>query len=119
MHNLISKKIFLSLAFTATALLAQGCAGSAKSTGVVTISPDTYRVTAQGTLGVPAKSRELALAQADKFCAEKGGSMQVTETGKAPLTGPYEVTFRCPANDDTESTDTVTKKSPSAVAPIR
>lgn len=95
------------------------CAVTPKSTGVVNLGGNNFRITAQGALGVPAQSRKLALTQADEFCAARNQAMQVTETGKAPLAGPYEVTFTCLPDDNPEGTRNVVKRPPSEVQPVR
>jgi len=95
------------------------CAVTPKSSGVVDLGGNNFRITAQGTLGVPAQSRKLALTQADEFCAARNQAMQVTETGKAPLAGPYEVTFTCLPDDNPEGTRNVVKRPPSEVRPVQ
>jgi hypothetical protein len=95
------------------------CAVAPKSTGVVDLGGNTFRVTARGAMGVPAQSRKVALTQADEFCAARNQAMQVTETGKAPLAGPYEVTFTCLPDTDPEATTNVVKRPPTAVQPVK
>ena len=96
-----------------------GCAVAPKSTGVVDLGDNTFRVTARGTMGVPAQSRKVALTQADEFCAARNQAMQVTETGKAPLAGPFEVTFTCLPDTNPEATTNAVKKPGSAVQPVK
>ena len=95
------------------------CAVAPKSTGVVDLGDNHFRITARGTMGVPAESRKVALTQADEFCAARNQAMQVTETGKAPLTGPYEVTFTCLPDDNPEATRNVVKRPPAQVQPVK
>ena len=105
---------------TASLCLTLGaCAVTPKSTGVVDLGGNQFRITARGALGVPAESRKVALTQADEFCAARNEAMQVTETGKAPLTGPYEVTFTCLPDDNPEATRNVVKRPPSQVQPVK
>lgn len=94
------------------------CTVAPKSTGVVDLGQSNYRVTAQGALGIPAESRTVALRQADEFCANRQQAMQVTETGKAPLGGPYEVTFRCLAEDNPEGSTPAVKRRATEVQPV-
>ena len=108
------------LALAAALALALGaCAVAPKSTGVVELGDNNFRVTARGTMGVPAQSRKVALTQADEFCAARNQAMQVTETGKAPLAGPYEVTFKCLPDTDPEATTNVVKRPASQVQPVK
>ncbi len=95
------------------------CAVAPKSTGVVDLGGNNFRITARGTLGVPTQSRKVALTQADEFCAARNQAMQVTETGKAPLSGPYELTFTCLPDDNPEATNNVVKRPASAVQPVK
>jgi hypothetical protein len=108
------------LAVAASLTLALGaCAVAPKSTGVVDLGDNNFRVTARGAMGVPAQSRKVALTQADEFCAARNQAMQVTETGKAPLAGPYEVTFQCLPDTDPEATSNVVKRPGSQVQPVK
>ena len=101
------------------AVLLTACAVQPKSSGIIALGQDTYRVRARGALGVSADSRNIALSQADKFCGDLGRAMQVMETGKAPLTGPYELTFQCPPDDDPEAVRPVKKKSPGSIPELK
>lgn len=101
-------------------LSATGCATTPANTGVTQVAPDVYRVVARGQLGLPMQNKAAALSEADRFCADKGRSMQVVETGKALLAGPFEVTFQCPVDDDPEApVSPMTKSAPSAVPSLR
>lgn len=114
-----TKRYLRTLPFCiAVPLLLGGCAVAPKSTGVEDLGHNRYQITARGTLGVPSESRTLAMSQADAFCADKGRAMQVTETGKAPLSGPYQLTFECKAEDNPEGGEPVVKRPPSAVKPV-
>ncbi|MDB5893033.1 MAG: hypothetical protein JWQ88_564, partial [Rhodoferax sp.] len=95
------------------------CAVAPKSTGVVDLGNNHFRITARGAMGVPAESRKVALTQADEFCAARNEAMQVTETGKAPLAGPYEVTFTCLPDDNPEATRNVVRRAPAQVQPVK
>ncbi|WP_422828784.1 hypothetical protein [Variovorax sp. HJSM1_2] len=100
-------------------MLLSACGITPKSSGIVDLGQNSYQITARGSLGVPAESRTLAMSEADAFCADKGRAMQVTETGKAPLTGPYQLTFECKAEDNPEGGKPVVKRPPTAVQPIK
>lgn len=100
-------------------MLLSACSIAPKSTGIVDQGNNSYQITARGTLGVPSESRTLAMSQADAFCADKGRAMQVTETGKAPLSGPYQLTFECKAEDNPEGGEPVVKRPPTAVQPVK
>lgn len=106
------------LMYLAVACVLGACVVAPKSTGVTELGQDRYQITARGTLGVPSESRTLAMSQADAFCADKGRAMQVTETGKAPLSGPYQLTFECKAEDNPEGGKPVVKRPPTAVQPV-
>ncbi|APW37404.1 hypothetical protein RD110_09560 [Rhodoferax koreense] len=108
-----------ALLATSLCLSLGACAVAPKSTGVVDLGDNHFRITARGALGVPAQSRKVAMVQADEFCAARNQAMQVTETGKAPLAGPYELTFTCLPDDDPEGTRNVVKRPPSEVRPVK
>lgn len=117
--SVVLSRLVTTFLTMALGLALAACTLSPKSSGVVDLGGNQYRVTAQGTLGVPTESRKLALLQADQFCAARRQAMQVTETGKAPLAGPYEVTFACLTNEDPEGTSPALKRPAAQVQPVR
>lgn len=121
-HNAVKplKPSSFRMLTAATLCLSLGaCAVAPQSTGVVDLGDNNFRITARGTLGVPAQSRKVAITQADEFCAARNQAMQVTETGKAPLTGPYELTFTCLPDDNPEGTKNVVKRPAADVKSVK
>ncbi len=83
-----------------------GCGAIPNSSGVMQLGPDTYRVSARGSLGSVQKSQMLAFAEANQHCQSLGRSIRVvsTELIEANGGGPYEVTYRCLLAGDSDLT---------------
>lgn len=78
-------------------LVVAGCGAIPKSSGVMQLGPDTYRVAARGSSANVMESQKMALTEAQSYCMSAGkelmtiGTRQLVEVGG----GPFEVTFRC------------------------
>lgn len=79
-----------------------GCGTVARSTGPMTLGPDTYRVAVRAPMGNVGESQRMALSEAQSFCQTLAKEFMVTATRRIEDVGggPFEVTFRCLTRGD-------------------
>ena len=94
-------------------------AGCTASPGVLKLGPDTYTTWAEvgGMRGGPSGARTKALTEANKYCAQLGKEILVTNIGTAITNyewgnGTAEITFRCLAQGDPQLQRPESRKTP-------
>ena len=109
----------LVLSIVVAALLA-GCGLVPRSTGPMTLGPDTYRIVA-GAPGLPPESgQKQALEEAGKHCSSIGRQLLVTGTSAPQRSyGQFEVTYRCLLAGDPELQRPNLKPTPNTVIQLQ
>lgn len=79
-----------------------GCGAIPRSSGVLPLGPDTYRVSVRASMGEVTQSQRLATTEAEAHCRAAQRELMVIGTRliRDAAGGPYEVTFRCLAHGD-------------------
>lgn len=108
------KNIFV---LTLIAALA-GCGAVARSSGPMSIGPDTYRIMARASLASQAESQKMAFGEANGYCSSLGKKMVTTNTRSTESDG-YEVTFRCLKDGDPDLVRPVLQKAPDTVIQVK
>lgn len=95
-----------------------GCGAVPRSSGVMSIGPDTYRVMSRASLANQAESQKMAFTEANEYCSSLGRKIITTNTRSTELSG-YEVTFRCLKDGDPDLVRPILEKSPDTVIKIK
>ncbi len=103
---------------SATVCLLISCGLVPKSTGVMPLGPDTWRVAARSSGGNSTDSQKMAMDEAIAYCKGLGKQLLVIGT-KREQHGPFEVTFRCLQSGDPELQRPVLERSPDAVIKVQ
>ena len=86
-----------TLALTAFSLTS--CGLVPRSSGPMSLGPDTWRIAARSAGGNSTESQRMALDEAKSFCQSMARELLVIGTQRDQY-GPYEVTFRCLRSND-------------------
>jgi hypothetical protein len=109
-----------AVAIVAASLLA-GCGAMSRSSGVMQLGPDTYRVSAGAPMGDVSQSQKAAFTEAQGHCT--AGGKQLMTVGTRRLAGPgggsYEVTFRCLASGDPDLQRPNMQPAPTSIIQIK
>lgn len=111
------KFISLSTLTLVISLVLQGCGTVAKSSGVLQIGPDTYRVMARASIGNLIESQKMAFKEANDHCARLVRRLMTIGTLSTEYQG-YELTFRCLAEGDPELNRPTLHKAPDTVIQV-
>lgn len=105
-----------------TVLLCVGIlTGCAQSSGVLKMGPDTYSVSvhAAPARGGESGARQLALSDANQYCAKDGKEILVTNISSGASShlpgGTVDITFQCLAKGDRDLRRPTYQQAPSAV----
>lgn len=103
------------------AAMLAGCGTVARSTGVMNLGPDTYRVAARASMGSVGESQRMALSEAEAHCRSMQREFVVTGTRvlQSPGGGPFEVTFRCLRAGDPDLRRPDLERAPDTVIQVR
>ena len=114
---MLKKFISLGLSTLVISLALAGCGTVAKSSGVLQIGPDTYRVMARASVGDRIESQKMAFNEASDHCARQVRRLMTIGTLSTQYQG-YELTFRCLAEGDPELNRPTLHKTPDTVIQI-
>lgn len=95
-----------------------GCGTVARSSGVLQIGPDTYRVMARASVGNRIESQKMAFQEASKYCDGLGRKLLTIATISSEYEG-YEVTFRCLTEGDPALIRPTLQKAPDTVIQVK
>lgn len=104
--------IFLS------ALILVGCGSAPKSSGIMKLGPDTYRVAAQPTFANVMENQKAAFKEAGEHCASLGREMMSIGTYTKEY-APFEVTYRCLKADDPQLKRPTLERAPDTVIQVK
>lgn len=102
-------------------ILLAGCGAVPRSTGVMQVGPDTFRVSARGSVGNVMESQKMAFSESSNHCKSLGRELIVIATNQIEAIGggPYEVTFRCLNKSDPELVRPTLERAPDTVIKIK
>jgi hypothetical protein len=104
---------------SATVCLLISCGLVPRSTGVMPLGPDTWRVAARSSGGNSTDSQKMAMDEALTYCKGLGKQLLVIGTKREQYGGPFEVSFRCLQSGDPELQRPVLERSPDAVIKVQ
>jgi len=85
-----------------TVVLVSGCGSFPQSTGIMQMSPETYKIVYRSAFGRGIKSQGDAMEMVKSFCDEKHLQVQIISSrtlglmnGDSDLEGSFEAQFRC------------------------
>jgi hypothetical protein len=94
-------KSILFLALTASVFLS-ACGSMPQSTGIMQLSPDTFKIVHRSAFGRAIKSQADAMEMVRLFCEEKHLQVQIISsrtlglmTSDSELDGAFEASFKC------------------------
>jgi hypothetical protein len=102
-----------------TSILLASCGAVPRSTGVMLLGPDTYRVSARASMARADESQRMALAEANSYCAQLKSQILVVSIERPDPFGPTDVTFRCLKEGDPDLVRPNIERSPDTVIKIR
>jgi len=113
-------KLILASAITA-AVFTSACGTVPRSSGVMQLGPDTYRVSARASLADVTESQKMAFTEAKQFCGTLKKELLVIATDRIEATGggPYEITFRCLMENDPALIRPTLERAPDTVIQIK
>lgn len=104
-------------------LVVLGLSSCGTTGSVLSLGPDTYKVTASrhGTRGGLASAEDAALEEANKYCQAQGRRILVTNMAAQPYGNlpSYSVSFRCLKEGDPELARPTYEASPTSVIEVR
>jgi hypothetical protein len=85
-----------------TVVLVSGCGSFPQSTGIMQMSPETYKIVYRSAFGRGIKSQGDAMEMVKSFCDEKHLQVQIISSrtlglmnGDSDLEGSFEAQFKC------------------------
>lgn len=110
----------LTLAVT-VALFLNACGTVPRSSGAMQLGPDTYRVAVRAAMGNVTESQKMALTEASQFCGTLKKELLVIATERLEDIGggPYQVTFRCLAANDSALIRPTLERAPDTVIQVK
>ena len=102
-HQFSNMKTLQTLITAIVAVITvSGCSTLPQTTGVMQISPDTYKIVHRAAFGRSIKSQALAMESIRSFCEEKQSQVQIVSSrtlgfpmGDGDLDGAFEAIFKC------------------------
>lgn len=99
-------------------LLLAGCGAVPRSSGVMKLGPDTYRISARASLANQMESQRMAFKEAGEHCAGLGREMMSVSTYTKELE-PFELTYRCLKADDPQLKRPTLERAPDTVIQVK
>jgi hypothetical protein len=96
-----------------------GCGAVPRSTGVMNLGPDTFRVAARASLGQAGEGQRMALSEGHAYCRTLNREFLAISTRLLTESGTFEVTFRCLKAGDPDLIRPTLEKEPNTVIQVR